>query len=146
MDQDFNAKNTPENTYDESMPTAAPGFLRLLNYMIDCFFLAMLASVIITAYFPQALQEPASGVFIGVIYTLQFVYYFFFEMFFGRTLAKVLTRTYVTTEFNEKPALSAIFIRTLCRYIPFEYFSFLGNGIGWHDKFSNTYVVRAPKA
>jgi len=33
--------------------------------------------------------------------------------------------------------------RTLCRYIPFEPFSFLGNKpIGWHDSLSKTLVVK----
>ena len=36
-----------------------------------------------------------------------------------------------------------ILVRTFCRYIPFEAFTFLGNKspIGWHDKLSKTIVV-----
>ena len=145
MNPEFTSNNTTKPSFDETMPTAASGFVRFLNYMLDCFFLAMVGSIIITAYFPEALKDPTTGLFIGILYTLQFVYYFVSEFFFGKTLAKFLTKTYVTTEYNEKPGIAAIFIRTLCRYIPFEYFSFLGNGIGWHDRFSKTFVVRNPE-
>ena len=42
-----------------------------------------------------------------------------------------------------KPSVNAIIKRTLCRFIPFEPFTFLGlNSRGWHDSFSKTYVVK----
>ncbi len=35
------------------------------------------------------------------------------------------------------------FIRSLCRLISFEQFSYLGGGLnGWHDSLSNTQVVQ----
>ncbi|MBK0401486.1 RDD family protein [Adhaeribacter sp. BT258] len=149
MNFEFTQTDPAKNTFDETMPTAAPGFLRFINYMLDCIFLAVVASVILNIFapemMPKSMEDVSSGMFISLLYPLQFVYYFVAEFFFGKTLAKLLTKTYVTTEFNEKPGVSAIFIRTLCRYIPFEYISFLGNGIGWHDRLSKTYVVRNPK-
>ncbi|MFC5269108.1 RDD family protein [Adhaeribacter terreus] len=149
MNSDFTDNETAPTPFDETMPTAAPGFIRFINYMLDCILLAVIASIIINSVapemMPKSFEDVSSGMFISLLYPLQFVYYFGAEFFFGRTLAKVLTKTYVTTEFNEKPGFTAIFIRTLCRYIPFEYLSFLGNGIGWHDRLSKTYVVRNPK-
>jgi uncharacterized RDD family membrane protein YckC len=126
----------------EPMPTAVNGNVRFLNYLLDCLLLALVASGVLTVFFPNEVLSPQSSVFLGVIYSLQFFYYFTCEYFFGRTVAKILTNCYVATEYNEKPTFLAILIRTLCRYIPFEYFSFLGTGVGWHDKISKTYVVR----
>src|SRR5690606_990681 len=124
-------------------------FLRLINYVLDNIFLAIIASVLISSFMPeilpQKMEDVSSTKFMSILYPLQFVYYFAGEYFFGKTPAKLFTKTYVTTEYHEKPGLTAILIRTLVRYIPFEYLTFLRNGIGWHDRFSKTYVVRAPQ-
>jgi hypothetical protein len=45
------------------------------------------------------------------------------------------------------PSLKAVFIRTLCRSIPFEAFSIFGaKAICWHDRFSDTRVLDLRKA
>ena len=70
------------------------------------------------------------------------VYYNFFEIFFARTVGKFITQTIVVDENGEKPNHERILVRTLCRLIPFEIFSFLGiTARGWHDSISKTYVV-----
>ena len=70
------------------------------------------------------------------------IYYTLFEMYFGRTLGKFITKTKVVSTNGDKPSLNVIFIRTLCRYIPFEAFSYLGSSkSGWHDKLSGTKVI-----
>ena len=63
-----------------------------------------------------------------------------FEQCLGKTPAKYITRTQVLAVDGKKPAFAAIVVRNLCRFIPFEAFSFLGEK-GWHDQFSNTIVV-----
>lgn len=72
------------------------------------------------------------------------IYYITQEFIFGRTMGKFITKTKVTTLDGKKPSFKVIFIRTLCRFIPFEAFSFFGgNGKprGWHDRISNSKVV-----
>jgi uncharacterized RDD family membrane protein YckC len=44
----------------------------------------------------------------------------------GKTVGKYVTGTQVLTEDGEQPSVGTIFIRTLCRIIPFEPFSFFG--------------------
>ena len=104
MNSDFSSDNNTVNTFDETMPTAAPGFIRFINYLLDCLFLAIVASVIINIFVPEmmpkSLDDVSQGMFISILYPLQFVYYFVAEFFFGRTLAKLVTKTYVTTEYN----------------------------------------------
>lgn len=69
-------------------------------------------------------------------------YYFLMEIFFQKSLGKFITKTIVVLKDGSKPSSGDIFIRSLCRYIPFEAFSFLGDqGRGWHDSLSETYVV-----
>lgn len=68
-------------------------------------------------------------------------YYVFFEGVWARTPGKLLFGTIVVTESGHKPSLRQIVTRTLCRFIPFEAFSFLG-ALGWHDGISRTRVIR----
>jgi uncharacterized RDD family membrane protein YckC len=72
-----------------------------------------------------------------------FFYYFLTEVYFSRTLAKLLTRTLVVKRDGSKPTVKMIFIRTLSRFIVFEGLSYLGSvSRGWHDSLSGTYVVK----
>jgi len=74
------------------------------------------------------------------------VYFTLMETFFQKSLGKFITKTVVVLEDGSKPKSSDIFIRSLCRYIPFEALSFLGDeGRGWHDSISDTYVVDEAK-
>lgn len=125
---------------------------RFANYLIDYIFLigfgALIGSVLglIQGHFAQEqvdflnagnrLFDYAYGFIIGTIY------YSFFEGFTGRSIGKFFTKTKVVTEEGEQADFSTIFLRSMCRYIPFDALSFLGSDAsGWHDRFSNTRVV-----
>ena len=69
-------------------------------------------------------------------------YYVFFEAIWGRTPGKFLMGTVVVTEHGEKPSFGQIIGRTLCRFIPFEPLSCLGER-GWHDSIPKVLVVNA---
>lgn len=74
-----------------------------------------------------------------------FVYYFSLEYIWGKTLGKFVTRTIVISEESETFTWKQIAIRTLCRFIPFESFSYFFGGnypVGWHDRLSHTRVVK----
>jgi uncharacterized RDD family membrane protein YckC len=86
--------------------------------------------------------------FAGLRFRLFFVvllaigYYGFFEGLWARTPGKWVCGTMVVSEAGTPPTFRAVIIRTLCRYIPFEPFSFFGKvGSGWHDTISKTQVV-----
>ncbi|MCK8480996.1 RDD family protein [Psychroserpens algicola] len=74
-------------------------------------------------------------------------YYTLIETFTkGRTIGKYITKTTVVLFDGSKPTINEILIRSLCRLIPFEQFSFLGQDAkGWHDSLSKTYVVDVEK-
>ncbi|GAA5085769.1 hypothetical protein GCM10023210_06890 [Chryseobacterium ginsengisoli] len=72
---------------------------------------------------------------------IRFTYYTFFERIFGATPGKFLTNSRVITLKSEILDTVNIFERTFYRHIPFEAFSFFGKK-GWHDSFSETYVVK----
>lgn len=80
--------------------------------------------------------------FTGTYLSFAIIYYFIFESLSGRTLGKIMTGSIVINEYGLKPGVAVIFKRTLCRFIPFDALSFLGeSGRMWHDSLSKTYVV-----
>jgi uncharacterized RDD family membrane protein YckC len=124
---------------------------RFLNYLIDLFF-SIVIFIMITVFL---------GVLIGLGFTelgvwmdnlgdfgwnviaiiISFTYYLVMEGLFARSIAKFITGTVVVDENGQKPDFATIFRRSLCRFIPFDAFTFLGGSRGWHDSISHTYVV-----
>jgi uncharacterized RDD family membrane protein YckC len=73
---------------------------------------------------------------------LMLCYYLFFEGIWARTPGKLILGTVVVDEAGDRPSFARVVGRTLCRFIPFDVFSFLGER-GWHDSISKTHVVLA---
>ncbi len=131
--------------YDNQVSQGTRFANRLIDYIFIMIFGAVLG-VIWALASPETvyvleeggrLMDYALGVFIGM------VYYTLFEMITGRTLGKLITGTKVVDLEGKTPDASRILVRSLCRYIPFDAFSFLGDGPGWHDTLSKTRVVKA---
>ena len=77
---------------------------------------------------------------------IMIVYYGLMETLTSRTVGKYITGTKVVMYDGSKPDSGTILLRTICRIIPFEVFSFLGSKArGWHDSLSKTYVVDLKK-
>ncbi|MDX9964264.1 RDD family protein [Desulfobacter postgatei] len=117
---------------------------RLANFAIDF-------SIIINGLFALisylAIQNAWHGFFENYLFfwiSGIILYYFLFEWIFGLTPGKFITRTKVITTNGNKPNFSQILGRTLTRLVPLEMLSFMGKDpLGWHDKWSNTLVVRS---
>ncbi|OJX50136.1 MAG: hypothetical protein BGO88_05460 [Flavobacterium sp. 38-13] len=126
---------------------------RLANYLIDyvCVIVLMFAILIGLMIFAAIIgsQELLDRIGnmnkieeYGVAIVSILLYYNIFEIFFSRTIGKFITKTVVVNINGEKPDTQEILVRSLCRLIPFETFSFLGApNKGWHDSISKTYVV-----
>ncbi|MBJ6110173.1 RDD family protein [Hymenobacter sp. BT523] len=126
---------------------------RFGNYLIDiatfyfgCLLLGVALGVVLglTGHIEwlDNIKGPVSNL-VGI--GLMFVYYFVLEVSTGRTIGKLLTRTRVVMEDGFELTTKAIFLRSLCRMIPFDAFSFLSGNAGWHDTFSKTRVVQIPR-
>jgi uncharacterized RDD family membrane protein YckC len=130
---------------------------RFLNYLVDIILargLGFLVGLGIGYYFfkdaesmdadeARRLMELFDSSLFGytITYSVIFIYYFLSEHFLnGKTVGKYLTKTRAVTKdgYPMKPGRTAI--RSLCRLIPFDALSFLGNR-GWHDSISRTIVV-----
>ncbi|MFB3389336.1 RDD family protein [Flavobacterium sp. LAR06] len=125
---------------------------RFLNYIIDLvsFFVVLFAIGIVLGILTNLLGMTALGLWVDslgdlgwnlVAITVSIIYYTVMEGLFGRSVGKFITGSVVVDENGEKPSFGTIFKRSLCRYIPFDAFTFLGGSRGWHDSISDTYVV-----
>jgi uncharacterized RDD family membrane protein YckC len=131
----FNASNKL------TMKTADKG-TRLGNFMIDSFVFVILLVfqlTILIVLFPNIKEDsPLLNVYISILY---FSYYFLFEFILGRTPGKYLTRTTVVNFKGKKPSVKYILIRSICRLIPVDGFSYIFSLTGFHDTISRTTVV-----
>lgn len=141
-----NAKEIKQQPFDD----IASGGKRFANFIIDrivLYLFSMLFGVILAFVSPSVLYLFETDNFmlnylLGFI--IAFIFYSSLEASSGRTVGKLITKTKVIDEYGNTPSYGKILLRTLCRFIPFDAFSFLGSTAeGWHDTLSNTRVVNA---
>ncbi|MGI9552824.1 MAG: RDD family protein [Aurantibacter sp.] len=125
---------------------------RFANYIIDficlLIFIVMFSfilGIILALIAPSTLhifEEGNTLLEYAIGFVAGMIYYSTLESISGQSIGKAITRTKVVTETGEKPDFGMILLRSVCRYIPFDAFSFLGSHpIGWHDSISKTRVV-----
>jgi uncharacterized RDD family membrane protein YckC len=121
----------------------ASGGKRFANYLIDAvivyilMFLAGMGYVILTG---SADIGKLESYLYGILVMIG--YYTIMESIFGKTIGKMVTGTRVVHEDFSKPSVSKIFARSLCRLIPFEPLSCLGDRpTGWHDTIPDLWVI-----
>jgi uncharacterized RDD family membrane protein YckC len=149
MDTLNNILDTPDQTLTQDPPDfhLASGNQRFVNLIVDTVgayvSLAIFAIVLFSAFpaLAEGIEEdnPLATVFSWLWWV---VYYSFQEYFFGRTLGKLVTGTFVVTQDGQRADFPTILGRSFSRLVPFEAFSFLNSSVGWHDKWSKTRVVQ----
>jgi len=119
---------------------------RFYNFLIDSLIFIILAIIIVSIlvrYLPAfKVYNPLNNRILAFL--LYFFYYFFFESLFSFTPGKLITKTRVVDRLTlSRPSIFKVFIRTLCRFIPFEALTifFDENNLTWHDKISKTTVI-----
>ncbi len=129
------AKQLKEELLKQKKPASSGR--RLANYFID----RIGAYAIGLALF--ALFGENSGWIVAV--SVLGGYHLFFESMWARTPGKWITKTKVVMMDGTEPGFTTVLLRTLCRFIPFEPFSFLvgSHPRGWHDRLTKTLVVPA---
>lgn len=131
--------------------TASQG-KRLANHLIDFvsliffhFIFGSFLGIVLSIISPSSLSIfTEENVLVDYLlgFTATMLYYTVLEATTGKTVGKLITQTKVVNDQGQIPDIGTILLRSLCRFIPFEAFSFLGSdGSGWHDKLSNTRVI-----
>jgi uncharacterized RDD family membrane protein YckC len=144
----------PATLFDVEARRASTG-RRFANYIIDTIMVYALVfltgvgmavfSEIMSPGFIETLDDSSSGftLFSYLLgFTVFFIYYACMEAMFGRTIGKLITGTYVVDKHGRQPSLYTIAMRTLSRFVPFEAFSFLADSRGWHDRWTDSWVVQ----
>lgn len=129
---------------------------RFANYCIDFIFSIFLiwiliATVVIVLYFVKGVDSEESFDFLAnlnpLVDRVMTVLLYAFIMFLteklskGRSLGKLITGTKVVKSDGSELTTDDLLKRNFSRAVPFDPLSFFGNN-GWHDKWSDTNVVR----
>lgn len=141
--------------YNAFVKSSAGTGKRFANFILDWIFIYIFIVVLIFSL-GLIMEIVAPGTIYTIsnnkvfIYTLVYfsylLYYVTLEATTGRTIGKFITGTKVITMEKDQPGFSIILLRTICRFIPFEPFSFLSDSkTGWHDRLSKTRVVVVKK-
>ena len=109
--------------------------IRLFNFLIDSLIFFVLVTLFSVLLNNVLAQEDLKYILIFIYY----LYYFIMEWTSGQTVGKMITKTtVVASDTHKKPTAFSILIRTLCRLIPFDFFSYLFIPVGIHDRLSKT--------
>jgi len=122
--------------------------VRFVNFIIDFIvflLLVLIASLALDSVFVTSNNDLLMAIGYGMIILIFLAYYGLSEYFFQKTAGKYVTKTIVVTEQGNKPDGKTILIRSVCRLIPFDRLSYLVTKNGFHDRFSNTRVVKEQK-
>ncbi len=154
-------ENTDENLWDDPLyerapqnSTLAPAAVRFVHLLADSAAVLIMYYIFSFALYYLALQtqwwpEALNGAYFAQvsIVTLYILYCLLMEGFAGgQTLGKLITRYKVVDRSGAPPSLKQILLRTLIRFVPFEFlsvFSAARSGM-WHDQWSRTIVVKVP--
>ena len=125
---------------------------RFLHALLDSFIIAAVESVVSTIVIGLATSSFtfSFALVLGSFFTptgwiVTYLYYMLCEWKFGSTPGKMVFGRVVIDKNGVKPDLQTLAARTLIRFIPFEAFSCLSDR-GWHDKWSETFVVHKDEA
>jgi uncharacterized RDD family membrane protein YckC len=116
--------------------------LDMIFFIIFAFIIGLVLGLIGLGGFIQKVNNYLLGIIILL------VYYVPQEALSGRTMGKLITGTKAVKEDGTELSFGQVLGRTLCRFIPFEAFSFFGGQgrpIGWHDSIPKTKVISIKK-
>ncbi|NOR86397.1 MAG: RDD family protein [Bacteroidales bacterium] len=135
-------KETKRKEFDSRMVSSG---IRLAHFVVDsigylivALILSFVIELLAVRQEPLTIHLPSYGILILAF----FLYFVVMEYKFQKTVAKFLTKTKVVMNDGSKPELNEVFLRTACRLIPFDTVSYLFTRNGFHDRLSNTNVIK----
>ncbi len=131
-----------QEPYPNNLPIAPEGS-RMINFIVDFIFSNALTLSIINLIIEPSLQAPLSFWVMILIYScIRFSYYLICEAMLKGTLGQHLTKSKIVTIDKETPRFIQYFLRTISRVITAPG-SFISDDLqAFHDKCSNTYVIK----
>lgn len=142
---DLEVKIKEEKEFDSKKVNSGT---RLLNFIIDSIAFLIVFAILgfIIGLFYNTDNQIILQLFGYLLLVVAFLgYYIFMEYKFQKTIGKLITKTKVLRADGEDAQMGDIIARTFCRLIPFDRLSFLFTSNGFHDRLSNTTVVKDDK-
>ncbi len=144
---DFNPYAPPSAPLAQPVPLRrATRGQRFATLLLDSFFyylFAFVIGIVIVLSGQERVLDSIPDIVLGAL--IMFAYYVPQEAYAGRTLGKWIMKTRVVNEQGGPISLKQAVGRALCRFIPFEFVTFLGGGKqgprGMHDEIPKTMVV-----
>jgi len=142
-------QNNLLNEFTEPSYDYAGSGQRFFNYLIDMvafYALMFLVGIVLGLATVAGVAEAGSSSYVILSYAFAFgvfvLYYTLLEGSKGKTLGKLITRTKVLTEDLEPITYKQAFVRSICRFVPFEPLSAFFGITMWHDQWTKTIVVK----
>ena len=118
----------------------ASSLTRFLNFIIDSIVWLVIVAILTNSLNAKDPIQILIGYFI--FFASYIGYYVFMETKFQKTIGKFITKTKVVNKNGTKPKLGDVLRRTFCRLIPFDRISFLFTANGFHDRLSDTTIIK----
>ena len=131
-------KSEVQNQFIAKSVSTSTRFIHLVVDTIAFYILAILLFMIL--HFIVNITNDA--IVYVVIFMAFFLYYGYMETKYQKTIGKFITKTKVINIDGSKPESSDIIRRTFCRLIPFDQLSFLFTENGFHDRLSETTIIK----
>ena len=139
---DLTAKIVKQKEFDSKKVSSLTRFIHLIVDTI-AFIIVMIIFAFIFGLFINPTDESLIAILGYLILAASFFgYYVFMETKYQKTIGKFITKTKVINKNGTKPELGDIVRRTFCRLIPFDRISFLFTKNGFHDRLSDTTIVK----
>lgn len=134
---DLTAQSSEQKEFEAKKVNAVT---RFFNFIIDTIVWFIMVAILTNALDAKDPMQMVVGYFI--FFASYIGYYALMETKYQKTIGKWITKTKVVNKNGTKPQGGDILRRTFCRLIPFDRISFLFTPNGFHDRLSDTTVIK----
>ena len=139
---DLTTKIEEQNEFDSKKVSS---LTRFIHFIVDT--IAFIVVMMIFAFILGLFINPTDQSLMTILGYLMlaasfFGYYVFMETKYQKTIGKFITKTKVVNKNGTRPEVGDIVRRTFCRLIPFDRISFLFTKNGFHDRLSDTTIIK----
>lgn len=142
---ELTAKIEEQIEFDSKKASSLSRFIHSIIDTIAFMILAIILGFILGLFVNSADQGLISILGFLMVVAGFFGYYIFMETKYQKTIGKYITKTKVVNKDGTKPELGDIMRRTFCRLIPFDGISYLFTLNGFHDRLSDTTIIKDEK-
>lgn len=142
---ELSAKIEEKKEFDSKKVSSLTRFIHFIVDTIAYSILTMIFSFILGLFINPSDQNLMT-ILVYLMFAIGFFgYYVFMETKYQKTIGKFITKTKVINKNGTIPELGDIVRRTFCRLIPFDRISFLFTSNGFHDRLSDTTLIKDEK-